>query len=134
MCFNESYSFLCSNFIYLLSRWKRIQVHFLKMHTHKNGENNFKSLNTIVCTYMVAMTMASHRLFFYILSNDQAKWCVQDTVLILVITVPTFISEIPFIRLPVEIAQLENLIFNFTKISGISDWQSVNLNLIGWNL
>lgn len=101
------------------------------MHTHKNGENSFKSLNTIVCTDMVAMTMASHQLFIYILSNDQAKWCVQDTALILVITVPKFISEIHFISPPVEIAQLENLIFNFTKISGISDWQPVNLNLIG---
>lgn len=80
---------------------------------------------------MVAMTMASHQLFIYILSNDQAKWCVQDTALILVITVPKFISEIHFISPPVEIAQLENLIFNFTKISGISDWQPVNLNLIG---
>ena len=83
---------------------------------------------------MVAMTMVSHQLFFYILSNDQAKWCVQDTVSIVMITFPKFISEIHFISLPVEIAQLENLIFNFTKISGISDWQSVNLNLIERNL
>ena len=95
--------------------------YILKKCTHKNGENNFKSLNTVLCIYTIAMPIASHQLFFYSLSNDQAKGCVQDTVLILMITVPKFISEIHFISLPVEIAQRENLIFNFTKISGISD-------------
>lgn len=49
---------------------KEFKYIFKKMHTHKNGENSFKSLNTIVCTDMVAMTMASHQLFIYILSTD----------------------------------------------------------------